>query len=830
MTEKEEAVASFLAATQTWLGGDLRGALDQLARAEALAREAGDAGLLATILVQKPAWLREAGRAGEARAALQAVEAGIDAVPPEVRGMVLAALRMEQGIVATQAGEFAAAERHLREAERMTEGERWAPVLLSDILANLAALYLEQGKLEAARETLARAIDLDRRTGNVRALSNDLNLLALVYQTSGDLETADAYLREALAEAEKGGFLKEAADALSNLAVQLDEKGQVELARAGFESVLSLYRRIGNQDAIASTLSSLGVVAAKRGDHAEARRLHQEAQALHRQVGNAAYALRGDLNLAQTELSRGDARAALARASKVVDEAEALGLVELLWRGLWLKARARAATVRGAADASEAARALNDEVLPAYAQAAEAVELLRTGIGRPEEREQLLWNKEDLYAEGLLLSATLSQRWNAFYFSERARARAFLDALGAERLQRSVAGDPLLERREQLARELTGLRDGDRERARPLLQELRRLRAEIRSAGPRAAAVTDTLPGHDALFRAIPPKTAVVEFFAGPGDHLAVFVLTSEGMPALTVNRLGRFDLGDLVERFRTELTTRVEGVPTGEVLFHLLFGPVWDVLRPMERLLIVPHGALHYVSFGATWFRPAGEGPQRVYLAESAALSVLPSAAFLPVCLGLARPALRKGAARVLGNPTRDLPGAELEAVGVAARLGVAPLLGSRATRAALLDAPPDLAVVHVASHGVYDPLDPLLSGVEMADGRVTAEDLMESRISAGLLTLSGCVTGLAKRYPGDELAGLTRAAAAAGIPSVVTSLWPVEDQSAREFFAQFYQALSQGHPKDLSMRLAQRALQEDPEFGHPGFWAPFVLFGDWR
>ncbi|HEV2445268.1 MAG TPA: TIGR03435 family protein, partial [Candidatus Sulfopaludibacter sp.] len=92
--------------------------------------------------------------------------------------------------------------------------------------------------------------------------------------------------------------------------------------------------------------------------------------------------------------------------------------------------------------------------------------------------------------------------------------------------------------------------------------------------------------------------------------------------------------------------------------------------------------------------------------------------------------------------------------------------------------------AVIHIASHGVYDDRDPLLSGVLLADGRLSVQDLLDAKIPADLLTLSGCLTGISAQQPGDELVALSRAALAAGVPSIVTTLWEVPDDPTREFF----------------------------------------------
>ena len=199
-----------------------------------------------------------------------------------------------------------------------------------------------------------------------------------------------------------------------------------------------------------------------------------------------------------------------------------------------------------------------------------------------------------------------------------------------------------------------------------------------------------------------------------------------------------------------------------------------------------------------------------------------------MPLVYALQRPDCRESAI-VFGNPTGDLHGSETEAKEVAARLGVRPLLRADATRDAVLRRD-RTGVLHVASHGRYHAGDPLLSGVELADGRLTADDLIERGPAASLAVFSGCVTGIAERRPGDELIGLARAAALAGIPSVVTTLWRTRDESGAPFFRAFYDAFVHGSPADDALLLAQAELRRNPATLDPVHWAPYVLMGDWR
>ena len=62
------------------------------------------------------------------------------------------------------------------------------------------------------------------------------------------------------------------------------------------------------------------------------------------------------------------------------------------------------------------------------------------------------------------------------------------------------------------------------------------------------------------------------------------------------------------------------------------------------------------------------------------------------------------------------------------------------------------------------------------------------------GLFVLSGCVTGMSKRRPGDELIGLAQAALRSGTRSVVATLWETFDESSTLFFEHFYDAHTRG------------------------------------
>ena len=75
-----------------------------------------------------------------------------------------------------------------------------------------------------------------------------------------------------------------------------------------------------------------------------------------------------------------------------------------------------------------------------------------------------------------------------------------------------------------------------------------------------------------------------------------------------------------------------------------------------------------------------------------------------------------------------------------------------------------------------------------------------------------------------------LSQALFVAGAPSAVLTLWNVNDESTSHLMQAMYKGLMEGEAKGEALRQAQLTLLHDPIYHHPYYWAPFVLYGDWR
>ena len=248
-------------------------------------------------------------------------------------------------------------------------------------------------------------------------------------------------------------------------------------------------------------------------------------------------------------------------------------------------------------------------------------------------------------------------------------------------------------------------------------------------------------------------------------------------------------------------------------------------MLRPVEgrlgarRLALVPHRALHYVPFHALF---DGTG----YVIERREVCYAPSASVLRHCF--AHPLRPRRRVVLLGVPDAQTPRVRDEVAALSPLFPEAvALLDERATLAALRALAPTADVLHLACHGQFRPDNPLFSSVRLADGWLTVRDAYGLDLNCSLVALSACETGMSIVAPGDELIGLARGFFSAGAPSLLVSLWTVDDEATATLMGSFYTRLRAGDGPAAALRYAQRQVLE--HHSHPYFWSPFVLLGRW-
>ncbi|MEH1841455.1 MAG: CHAT domain-containing tetratricopeptide repeat protein [Nostoc sp.] len=147
---------------------------------------------------------------------------------------------------------------------------------------------------------------------------------------------------------------------------------------------------------------------------------------------------------------------------------------------------------------------------------------------------------------------------------------------------------------------------------------------------------------------------------------------------------------------------------------------------------------------------------------------------------------------------------------------------------------------MLHFATHGFLDSTDPELSGIVLSlidkqgksqRGFLRLTDIFNLNLSAELVVLSACETGLGKEVKGEGLVGLTRGLMYAGASRVVVSLWNVDDEATSLLMSQFYsQMLQQRKTPAAALRAAQLKMWEQEKWRNPYSWSAFTLLGEWR
>ena len=463
-----------------------------------------------------------------------------------------------------------------------------------------------------------------------------------------------------------------------------------------------------------------------------------------------------------------------------------------------------------------------------YSQAVDIIEQQRSTINTEASKIGFVGDKQTVYRH--LIDALFSDKQyaSALEYIERSKSRALVDMLATKKDFAIQTGD------EKQVRELLAVKD-QREQEALLHSELVnkgntrsiviKANDQLRQQAPELASlISVTSLSVAEIQKLIPADETLVEYYY-TDKYLFIFILTSRGLSAV---RLDSGHVADDIKNFRTAIENTSSGAheQLARHLFNLLIKPIEGSLSS-SRLIIVPHGALHYLPFYALY-----DGKD--YLIERYSIRMLPSASMFKY---LQRGKSEKpGDILAFGNPDLgdqkyNLVNAENEAVSVSKTLPRSKyFLRKDATEAALKKYGEGFSYIHFATHGEFDADKPLNSALLLAadsesDGRLTVDKLYSMKLNADLVTLSACETGLGKIANGDDVVGLTRGFLYAGSSSIVASLWKVDDLATSTLMTSFYEAMKKMDKRE-ALRLAQ--LQNKKKYAHPYYWASFQLTGN--
>lgn len=786
--------------------------------------------------------------------------------------------------------------------------------VLAEMLRYLASRTFSDFRLDLAERLAARAVTLLEAIEGPQAPETlaELHLLGNVHRAGGHREAAEQAFHRALSGYEALGQRDRATDVMLDLGKVYRDAGAHSLAEQVFRGIVEQRSGMPDEDQqrIASALGNLALV------YYEAER-YPEADTT---VAAALAALEGDPNpygerpwllhnraMLKYHLGEYDSAGEFYEQAKrlwieergnddpfVATAASNIGLVH------W----ARGDTHRALASLAEA-ESLRDRQLQrvlavgsetkraAYARGLQSdLHLvvsfcLANGVPRPDVARfaaQMLFRRK-----GRVLDAIAH---TLFHVRDGVRPedRQYVDRLHQVRREIADVIAPSL---------VTGSPPAAKAQLAELRSEEERLEAELsyRGALHRPGLESVTL---DEVRQGLPPEGALLDLIRysvfdpvrtgrkGPWkeERYAAVVLRPAGEP-------GWFDLGEadaidrLVDEWRHLLPEHradaEQRKAVGAELYLRLVAPLAHAIAGARHLFVSPDGKLALIPFGLL---SDADGPP---LLERLVVSYLTSGRELARAQdelhgasGVVLIAAPDFEAEIAHDETQDagrfvdrhgfrpLPGTKDEAAEIARLLPDSTLItGSDATAHALRTVRRPIAL-HVATHGIFRPIDDeavtrRLDFLNVGDGvlavdRSSKVDLVNPMFYSGLVlaganregtgiitaqeiagldlrgtalaVLSACETGLGTVKRGEEFTGLRRALAIAGAATQVTSLWKVHDTATRCLMSHYYQLLLEGCGRAEALQLAQARVASDPdhpEWEHPAYWAAFVAAGAW-
>lgn len=677
------------------------------------------------------------------------------------------------------------------------------------VLANLGNIQAELGKYETAIDLHQRSLAISQEVRDWRGVVLSFNSLGALYAGLGEYRKAQQHYEASLRTAQTIHFPAAAGSAFSNLGFVLHAQGHYDQAIAHYQQSLTIAQQLNDARMVGTALAGLGLGYTSLADYAQALTYQQQSLHLAQKIG--------DRKLAGLTLSN---------------------MAYTLWRS------------------GDLARAEQQ-----YRAALATLESLRLHLNDPD-KVSIIDTQMVSYNNLLQVLIARQQPAAALEVAERSRARAFVELL-SRRFGARAKGH---EQQGTLA-----------EYPPPTLAQIRQIAKTQNATLIEYAIVPDShFIAHGKLKGA---DVALLIWVVQPNGniHFRQVDLTPLHAQKLSLTTLVKITRNCLHPSFdcRSHLGDGSPPPPAPrkhrrnlalQRLHQLLIQPIADLLPtdPEQRVIVIPQAALFLVPF------PALQDATGAYLVEHHTLLTVPSIQVLDLTRQVKQrrqmprsqspdraafqgrsPAPRLTPALIVGNPLMPevngqplaaLPAAETEANQIADLLQTKALIGRAAHQAAIVQQMPQARLIHLATHGLLDygqslgetdipgaialaPTPAVPGGRPGSNGILTASKIFDLRLQADLVVLSACDTGQG-RITGDGVIGLSRAFIAAGVPSLIVSLWAVSDTSSADLMVTFYQHWLQQPDKARALR--QSMLKTMQNYPRPIDWAAFTLVGE--
>lgn len=621
---------------------------------------------------------------------------------------------------------------------------------------NLGNIYRALGNDLKALEYYEKSLTIDREIKNKKGEGKTLGNLGNIYRSFGYYEQAIDYHQQCLAIAQDRQDRQEEMSALNNLGLDYEKLPDYDTAIEYFQQDLALAKETKDRLGEAKALGSIGNIYYFLKEYDKAINYHQQSLLIAQAIGNKEEE-GTTLNNIGVFLSK-------------------IGDFQLAEKNLL--------------------------------EAININESIRISLGNSDTNKISIFDKQInpyRYLQKVLVEQRRTEE--ALGIAEQGRARAFVDLL-AERLSISSANQFNIS---------------------PIsIQQIQHLAQKNKVTLVEYSIFYDGLEEDPTIFIWVVSPTSKITFFQADTSYLKEQNISLTDLVEQTHKSISSSQT--LIQNGNSDIIESLENQDYLSLklqkLYQILIQPIVHLISQKTNipLVFIPQDILFLVPFAAL------QDSEGKFLIEKQTIITAPSIQALDLINQNDNSRTITNSlieSIVVGNPKmptipltdppvelQDLAWAETEAKVISHFLKTKAFTGALAIKTDILPLLPQARIIHFATHGLLDDIRQLgipgaiaLSSSNNDDGFLTAGEIYDMKLNAELVILSACNTGRGK-ITGDGVVGLSRSLFAAGVKSVIVSLWSVEDLSTTLLMVKFYQIFRKGVSATIALNDAQRWL----------------------
>ncbi len=708
---------------------------------------------------------------------------------------------------------------------------------------NIGVIYKNIGIYDKALDYLNQALEIDRELGDELYIAIDLLGIGTVYRNMGLSTKEKNYFEKALSIFEECLKISKKIKDIKNEVYVLNNIGSVysdlheyfggedhfQQALLTFKEALEKAEKLNDRESIGMILNNLGIIHSNQGNYDESTQYFQQAINLALQLEGGKILWESYLELAQVYRKQNKIQQAKQYFNR------SISVIENVRSNIKLE------------------------------------ELKASFLGTNKRMEpyhgliHILFSLHDKEPEK-------NHDTEAFIYTERAKARAFLDRLESSQVNISQYLDFKIQNQEKkLMKDISHINQKlldsnlTSQESLNLHQELKQkedewetLKRKIRNTNPAYANLRyPEIISLEKAQKMLDKKTAFFEYMIS--DEISyLFVVTQENLNIYPIP--SREQLQVLVSNYIKKISDKENNeFSEGYSLFKKLVQP--GLKKSIKKIIFIPDDILNFLPFEALITKP----DSRKWLVWDYHIAYSPSVSSLQEIINRKKSSGYKRHKDLLAvgdpyfKPLKDksngeqslnqfMPvsqfdlqrleysGTEIDKISRLFRNSQKTVFKrNQATEDVLKKANlEDYKIIHLATHSLIDNQRPFRSSIVLAlddnpqeDGFLQMREIYNIKLNSDLVVLSACKTGLGQFIKGEGIEGINRSFFYAGSSAVLMSLWPVNDQATFQMMERFYTHLRSSKSIINSLRKTKLELIGSDSLSHPYYWAGFIVSG---